>query len=253
MCDLSRAVAHLRERQAELRRPAERVDLRRDVPDGVPRAVLVAVVVDRLIHLHAGGVHAELVAGTPVAIRVDEQPDHVARRERVAPLEQLDDAVGVRIVRAHEHVQVRRVVGDLRLGLEAGARLTALGGAPHPERRDRRRVAPDGILVDAVDRDGALGPRRDDSGVGGRRCWPANVRRGRSSALRHHGRVGGLQRQGEPQKGDDTNHGGASRWEEKKGVNRVERRWDTLRPQMVGEFPPIESFLSEIDAFSSRC
>src|SRR5262249_33428064 len=111
-------VAHLRERNSKLRGPAERIDSRRDVPHRVPRAVLVAVVVDRLIDLHSGRVHSELVARSPIVIRVDEQPDHVRRRERVASLEQANDAVRMWIECAYKDEEIRGVVGNLRFGAE---------------------------------------------------------------------------------------------------------------------------------------
>ena len=41
----SRRIAQLGKRDRELRRPPERVDARRHVPDAIPRSVLVAVVV----------------------------------------------------------------------------------------------------------------------------------------------------------------------------------------------------------------
>jgi hypothetical protein len=154
------AVSQLRERNAKFGRPAERVDPRRHVPDAIPGAVFIAVVVDRLIHLDAGRVHAEFESGAPVVIRVDEQPDHVGRRVGIAPLENLDDAVGMRIERAHEHEQVGGVVGDFRLGTEPG--FFSLGGLPLLERRDRRGSSPDGVVVPAVDDGGRLRP----NGVG---------------------------------------------------------------------------------------
>src|SRR5204862_5000990 len=63
-------VAQLRERDRELGGPPERVDLRADVPYRVPSVVLLAVVVHRVITLHAGRVHGELETRAPVVIRV---------------------------------------------------------------------------------------------------------------------------------------------------------------------------------------
>src|SRR5690606_23215885 len=53
-------VAELRERDAELGGPAERVDRRGDVPHAVPGPVLHVVVVDRVVPLDAVRVDGEL-------------------------------------------------------------------------------------------------------------------------------------------------------------------------------------------------
>src|SRR5712692_7691641 len=78
------AVGKLRQRDPELRRPAEGVDARRDIPHRVPREVLVAVVVDLRIQLHPRRIDHEFEAGATVMIGVEEQPDHVGWREVVA-------------------------------------------------------------------------------------------------------------------------------------------------------------------------
>ena len=157
------AVAHLRERNAELGRPPQRVDRGGHVPYAVPGAVLVSTVVHRLVHLHAGRVHAELVTRPPVVIRVDEDPDHVGRREGVAPLEEPDDAVGVGIERPHEHVEIRRVVCDLRFG--AKTRLLSFGGLPLLEPRYWRGSAPDRVVVLAVDHGRGVRADRGRAGI----------------------------------------------------------------------------------------
>src|SRR5690606_18505057 len=86
-------VAELRERDAELGGPAERVDRRGDVPYAVPRRVLLVVVVDRVIALHAVRVDGELEAGAPVVVGVDDDLDLVRRPAHVAARERAHDAV----------------------------------------------------------------------------------------------------------------------------------------------------------------
>src|SRR6266550_3395866 len=123
--------------------------MRRDIPHAVPGAILVAVVVDRLVHFDPRGVDAELEAGALVMIGIDEDPDHVGRSEAVTPLEELLDAVGMGIEGAHEHIKIGRVVRDLRFRLEA--RRLVLVRAPLPELRYRRRGAPDLIVIFGID------------------------------------------------------------------------------------------------------
>ena len=115
----ARREADLAERDPELGDPADRVDARRDVPDAVPRRVLVVVVGDGEVALHAGRVHDELVAGLLVVVRVDDELELLRRRAHVAPRQERHDAVGRGIVHAREHVEVPVVEGDARLGAEA--------------------------------------------------------------------------------------------------------------------------------------
>ena len=68
---------------------------------------------------------------------------NVSRREKP------DDAVGVRIVRPNEHVEICRVVGDLRLSAKAGFR--AFGRLPLSEACNYRSSVPHRIVVLAVD------------------------------------------------------------------------------------------------------
>src|SRR5260370_42234735 len=56
----------------------------------------------------------------------------------------------MRIEGAHEDVQIRGVVGDLRFGAEP--RLGVFGRPPFPEGRDRRGRPPDRVAIAAVDR-----------------------------------------------------------------------------------------------------
>ena len=201
------AVAELRERNAIFGDPSERVDGRGRVPHAVPGAVLVAVVIDGHVHLHASRVDTELVARSAVVVRVEEDPDHVGRRVRVASLEQLDDAVGMRIVRANEDVQVRGVIGNLRDRLEAW--LLALGWTPHEKLRELRCGLPDGVVVLAVDHRRDVSPHGAHAAIGGEidgrggRGGDSGTSDGRGWLLR------GLnqERAGQQRRGDEQ-HGG---------------------------------------------
>src|SRR4051794_28446449 len=55
-------VAELREGTADRRRPAHRIDPRRNTPDAVPRIVPVGIVVHRIAALHADRIDGELEA-----------------------------------------------------------------------------------------------------------------------------------------------------------------------------------------------
>src|SRR5205814_1901311 len=86
-------VAQLRERNTELGRPAKGVDPGGDVPDAVPRVVLIAVVAHRVVALHAVRIDRELVAGAPVVVGVDQELDLIRRAADVATRERVHDAV----------------------------------------------------------------------------------------------------------------------------------------------------------------
>ncbi len=155
------AVPHLRQRDAELRRPAQRVDAGGHVPHRVPRPVLVAVVVDRGVVTPARGGHAEFEPRAAVVVRVDQQGDAVGLRKIVAAPDKPNDAVGMGIEATDEDVQVGAVVGDARLGGEPGR--LALGRLPFLEVRDDLGEPPDRVLVASVDDGGLNGqdrPRR---------------------------------------------------------------------------------------------
>ena len=149
--DVRRAAwkAHLAERDAVLGDPAQRVDRRGDIPHTVPRRILFAVVEGVEIALHALRIHGELVAGAPVVVRVDHDLHAVGRRAHVAAAEKGADAVGMRIVHPHEHVEIAIVVRDLHRGAEGcrgpAARRELLEG------RDRGRAAPDRVVIPAVE------------------------------------------------------------------------------------------------------
>src|SRR3989441_2374540 len=142
-------VRQLRERDPDLRRPAERVEAGRDVPHGVPGEVLVAVIVDLRVELHPGRIDAELEAGAAVVMGVEEQPDLVGGGEVIAAGEDGDDAVRVGVERPDEDVEVARVIRDFRFGRQL--RRAALAGPPLLELGDRLRQPPDGVIVAPVD------------------------------------------------------------------------------------------------------
>ena len=152
-------VAELGERDAELCGPAERVDRRGDVPHAVPRRVLLVVVVDRVVPLHAVRVDGELEAGAPVVVGVDDDLDLVRRPAHVAARERAHDAVRVRVVRAHEDVEVAVVERGPELGAERRVRADA--GLELAEIGDRAGGSPDGVVGAAVDARCGRGALRD--------------------------------------------------------------------------------------------
>src|SRR5256714_10688286 len=91
-------VPQLRQRNAEFRGPAERVDLGRDFPDAVPRVVFLLIVpVHRIVALDASGVYRELEAGAPVVVGIDDDLDLVTADADVATSQELLDTVGMRV------------------------------------------------------------------------------------------------------------------------------------------------------------
>src|SRR6266550_3879631 len=78
-------IAELRQRKPELRCPAERVDLGRDLPHAVPGVVFLLIVpVHRVVTLHPARVHRELEAGAAVVVGVDHDLDLVTADAGVA-------------------------------------------------------------------------------------------------------------------------------------------------------------------------
>lgn len=137
--------AELAQRHLELGDPPLPVDPRDDVPDAVPRLVFLAVVVDREVPLHAGGIHGHLHAGAPVVVGVHHDLDPLRRRPDIAAAEQRHDAVGVVVVHPHEDVQVLRIVGDPGRGAEL--RLAVLRRVEHLEPVDQLGLRPEGIVL----------------------------------------------------------------------------------------------------------
>src|SRR3989449_9498966 len=94
-----------------------------------------SIVVDRVVALHAGRIHGELEAGAAVVVGVDDDLDLVGGGADVAAGEELEDAIRVGIERPDEHVEVARVVRDLRFRREP--RVAVLLGLELAELRDR--------------------------------------------------------------------------------------------------------------------
>src|SRR6185369_17974170 len=115
----------LREWNSELGGPAQRIDLRGDIPHRVPRAVLLAIIKNRVIALHAVRVHVEIESRAFVVVRIDEDDDLIARATYITARERMHDAVWMRIVRAHEHEQVVLIERDLEFGAERRIRVFA--------------------------------------------------------------------------------------------------------------------------------
>src|SRR5690242_11160799 len=75
----------LRERDAHLHDPAERIDGRRYVPHRVPGAVSdEEIVAAEVIQLHAGGIDRELERRPMIVVAVEVDVEHVALRIVVA-------------------------------------------------------------------------------------------------------------------------------------------------------------------------
>ena len=165
-------IVELRQGDPKLGRPAERVDARRDFPDGIPGEILVPIIVDLRIELHARRVDSEFEARAAVVIGVEKQPDHVGGSEVIAAGEHGDDAVRMRIEGADKDVQVRRVVRDLRLGRQL--RWPPFARPPFLEVADACGVMPDLVVVSAVDDWLSAGVHGGNS-FRRRRCVPAAV------------------------------------------------------------------------------
>src|SRR5207237_9146698 len=110
----------------------------------------------------------------------DEDPNHVGRVKSVTTLEDLLDTVWVGVDCPHDHVQVRRVINDLRLSLEP--RRLAFVRPPLLELGYRRSAAPRRVIVLGVDVYRSVGTQRRGAGVGrqgddGRPLSPSPARR----------------------------------------------------------------------------
>src|SRR5438270_3098777 len=163
------SVPQLRQRNAELRGPAERVDLGRDLPNTVPRIVfLLIVTVHRIVALDASGVYRELEAGAAVVVGIYDDLDMVTADAEVAAGQELLDTVGMRVKGSHENVEIAVVVGDPGFGREARVRI--LGRLELPEVLDDGRQAPDRVVILPIDhRRGRSAVRHSSRGVGRRR------------------------------------------------------------------------------------
>jgi hypothetical protein len=161
-----RGVTQLRKRQPEFRGPAERINPGGHIPDAIPGNVLIGVLRDGVVGLDAHRVHREFIPRPSIVVGIDHHRELVRWRADIAPREQPHDAVGVRIERADEDVQVVRVEQHPRLGAEL--RLRALRGPDHTKAADHRRAAPGNFVVAPVDHRRPRGaPRRNVVNLGG--------------------------------------------------------------------------------------
>src|SRR4051812_5781414 len=103
-------------------------------------------------------------------IGINEDPNHVGRGESVTTLEDLLDTIWVGVECAHEHVHVRRVVNDLRFGLESSR--FPFVRTPFLKLRYRRRTTPRRIIVLAVNVDRAVSTHRGSARISRRRYHP---------------------------------------------------------------------------------
>ncbi len=155
---LRRGKAQLRERDAELGAPAIRALGDDHVPDRVPPLILVAVVEVVLVLLHAGRIHRELVGGSLVVVRIDDDGDPVRRRLCVPARQEAGDLGRFRIVRQDRDVEMLRVVRDARLGREARRRAFLRFALNEPV--DLRRPRPDFVGELAVELERRRVPHR---------------------------------------------------------------------------------------------
>ena len=82
-------------------------------------------------------------------IRIDDDAKLVRVGTDVAPTQPPDDAVRMRVVRAHEDVEKAIIVDDT--GRRGKGRVTSLGGFDLAEVVDHDRIAPHGVAVPAIE------------------------------------------------------------------------------------------------------
>src|SRR4029077_11941454 len=97
----------------------------------------------------AGRVDGEFEARAPIVVRIDHDVQLVGGRPHVAPGEQLENAVRMRVERPDEYVEVVIVVGDLGLGPKPG--ISVFTWLELAELGDRGRGAPDLVVVATID------------------------------------------------------------------------------------------------------
>jgi len=129
----------------------------------------LVVTVHGIIALHPSGIHGKLEAGAPVVVGVDHDLDLVTADADVTARQELLDAVGMAIERAHEHVKVVLVVGNLRFRRKA--RVRVLGRLELAKLPNDRGEPPDLVVVLPVDDRRGRRPVRNSGGrrVGRRR------------------------------------------------------------------------------------
>ena len=169
-----RIESQLRERNLELGVPPFGVAADRDVPHRIPAAVVVGVVEPVGIEFDAGGVDAELERGPAVVVRVDEHRDPIRRRRIIAPREQSDDLVRLRIVSPHRDIERRAIEEHPHLG--GVRRFGAFGRLALTKICDGDDVAPALFGQLAVNLDG-FGCHRERHRINGRHTGAARRRR----------------------------------------------------------------------------
>ena len=187
-------VPQLREGDAHLGGPAERVDRGFDVPHRVPRFVAAAAQAVR-VEPRPGRIHLEEQPADVVVIGVEDDLDVVGARVGVAADEARAHAGRARIVEhPRAHVERRLVVREPHLG--ALGRGLALLGLILPETGRRGGGSPDGLVETTVepnraverDRAGLGGGGRVDVLRGGGQQWGGRQRREDDDRFRHAGR-----------------------------------------------------------------
>ena len=189
----------LRKRNPQLRRPAERIDRGGDFPDRVPGIIgEVAVVAEHEVVLDPQRVHVEAEGAAVVVVAVEQHPEVVALRGRVAAPQLARDARGLPIVQPRPDVEGVPVVDHPHLG-GLGDRFPLLRVALAEVGEGDRR-APRGVVEATVEDRGAVHPHGDD-------------RRGHQAVgvAQHRGVGGGGD--GDLQQGDAQHgyHGGSRR------------------------------------------
>ncbi len=153
---------HLRERNPHLDDPPAVVAAHRRFPHRVPRVVLIDVVVDDGVFLHAGRGHAKLDAGQMVVVGVEEDREPVGIGDDVAAGQPADDARRIAVVQPGGDIDRVVVIGQPQFRLLA--RRLSLVRQPLDEAGDHARLLPGEVVEPAVDADGA----RRAAGVEGR-------------------------------------------------------------------------------------
>ena len=141
--------AELRKGDLHLHHPPQRVHAGRHRPHGIPGIVTVTVVVRRHhVRAHALRIGVEDERRSMVVVRVDGNPERVARRVAVTPPQTAGDRSRIRIVHSRRDVECAAVIDNADLGSLAG--LSAVLRFGLREVAHEWRVLPRGIVEPAV-------------------------------------------------------------------------------------------------------